>query len=55
LVAIQSALQRHTSPVASQDIAAYYTQANKADVAELLETLAIAANSKTATSQSTSD
>ncbi|TWU39845.1 hypothetical protein Q31b_31600 [Novipirellula aureliae] len=44
MVAIQSALQRHTGPAASAEIAAYYTRANKADVAELLETLAIVGN-----------
>ena len=41
MVAIQSSLQGHTGPATSQKIAACYTRASKADVAELLETLAI--------------
>ncbi|MGB7344058.1 MAG: DNA methyltransferase [Pirellulaceae bacterium] len=44
MVAIQSALQRHATPAASKEIAAYYSRAKKSDVAELLETLAAVGN-----------
>ncbi len=44
MVAIQSALQRHFSPAAAQEIAAYYTRASKSDVALLLDTLAAVGN-----------
>ncbi|WP_145348953.1 class I SAM-dependent DNA methyltransferase [Rosistilla ulvae] len=44
MVAIQSALHQHAVPAAPDKIAAYYTRANKADVAELLETLAAVGN-----------
>lgn len=44
MVAIQTALHRHAAPAEGKEIAAYYTRANKADVAELLETLAAVGN-----------
>ncbi len=44
MVAIQTALQRHAAPAASDEIAAYYTRAVKSDVALLLETLAAVGN-----------
>ncbi|WP_339888045.1 MULTISPECIES: class I SAM-dependent DNA methyltransferase [Rhodopirellula] len=44
MVAIQNALQRHGMPADVKQVAAYYTRANKDNVAELLETLAAVGN-----------
>lgn len=44
MVAIQNALQRHGTPADVRQVAAYYTRANKDNVAELLETLAAVGN-----------
>ena len=44
MVAVQSALHRHSRPAKADEIAAYYTRAVKADVAELLETLVAVGN-----------
>jgi len=44
MIAIQLALLRHNSPAASHEIADCFTRSNNADVAELLETLAIVGN-----------
>jgi hypothetical protein len=44
MIAIQLALPRHNSPAASHEIADCFTRSSKADVAELLETLAIVGN-----------
>ncbi|MCC9645007.1 hypothetical protein LOC71_22245 [Rhodopirellula sp. JC740] len=44
MVAIQNALQRHGTPADVKQIAAYYTRANKDNVAELLETLEAVGN-----------
>jgi hypothetical protein len=44
MVAIQSALQRHSAPADAKEVAAYYTRANKSHVNELLETLVAVGN-----------
>lgn len=44
MVAVQSALHRHSRPTTAQEIASYYARASKAVVAELIETLVAVGN-----------